>query len=528
MSDYRALYRKWRPVDFDDVSGQKSITDILKYEVANDKISHAYLFCGSRGTGKTSCAKILAKAVNCLSPINGNPCNKCEACLSIERGSATDVIEMDAASNNGVNNVRDMKDEIAFTPAALKYRVYIIDEVHMMSGAAFNALLKTLEEPPAYVVFILATTEFNKLPTTIVSRCQRFDFRRMTSDVITARLMKIASAEGIDLREDGARVIARAAQGGMRDAVSLLELCAGAHETVDAALVFATVGTGNRDNAYKLIEAVLASDFDTVYSVVADVVSSSADLSVFWQDVIDAYRDMMVAKSTANAKNYLDLTDIEFERLSGISSRLSMSELSYHVSILESALVDMQRAGNSKRAIAEIALTRMCDAKSTASYEALALRVEELERALSRLSLSAVTVPAVASEQARKAPNAAPTAERTEKTSVPEPVREDKPVSKEPPRRYAKWGRVVERIGELKRSLSVQFISSDAYSSGDGEYTIYMSPFFATKLSSSPADLALLSGAIAAAEGVDASAVRVIIRSNDRNAKSGFDDLDKL
>ena len=235
----------------------------------------------------------------------------------------------------------------------------------------------------------------------------------------------------------------------------------------------------------------------------------------------------MTAAELADAKQKTPYA-CEFERLSGISSRLSMSELSYHVSILESALVDMQRAGNSKRAIAEIALTRMCDAKSTASYEALALRVEELERALSRLSLSAVTVPAVASEQARKAPNAAPTAERTEKTIVPEPVREDKPVSKEPPRRYAKWGRVVERIGELKRSLSVQFISSDAYSSGDGEYTIYMSPFFATKLSSSPADLALLSGAIAAAEGVDASAVRVVIRSNDRNAKSGLDDLDKL
>ena len=214
MSDYIALYRKWRPVNFDDVCGQDAVTDVLKYEVKNGKISHAYLFCGSRGTGKTSCARILAKAVNCLHPVNGNPCNECEACRSIDAGTALDVIEMDAASNNGVDNVRDMKDEIAFTPAILRYRVYIIDEVHMMSGAAFNALLKTLEEPPAYVVFILATTEFNKLPTTIVSRCQRFDFRRMTSDVIIARLMKIASAEGIELTEDGARVIARAAQGG--------------------------------------------------------------------------------------------------------------------------------------------------------------------------------------------------------------------------------------------------------------------------------------------------------------------------
>ena len=209
MSDYRALYRKWRPETFDDVCGQDSITDILKYETKNNKISHAYLFCGSRGTGKTSCAKILAKAVNCLDPQNGNPCCKCSACKSIEQGLATDVIEMDAASNNGVDNVRDMKDEIAFTPAELKYRVYIIDEVHMMSGAAFNALLKTLEEPPSYVLFILATTEYNKLPTTIVSRCQRFDFKRISTDVIVKRLQHISANEGIEISGKNAVVIGR-------------------------------------------------------------------------------------------------------------------------------------------------------------------------------------------------------------------------------------------------------------------------------------------------------------------------------
>ena len=225
MSDYRALYRKWRPRDFDDVQGQAGITDILKYEVANSKLSHAYLFCGSRGTGKTSCAKILSKAVNCLNPKDGNPCNECRACKSIDIGIATDVIEMDAASNNGINDVRDMQDEIAFTPADLKYRVYIIDEVHMMSTQAFNALLKTLEEPPEYVIFILATTEYNKLPTTIVSRCQRFDFKRIAGDCITARLLHIAKEEGVEITEDAARVIARISRGGLRDAISLFELC---------------------------------------------------------------------------------------------------------------------------------------------------------------------------------------------------------------------------------------------------------------------------------------------------------------
>ena len=271
MSEYKALYRKWRPQTFDDVCGQSAITDILKYEVMNNKLSHAYLFCGSRGTGKTTCAKILAKAVNCLNPKNGSPCNECYACKSIDSGISTDVMELDAASNTGVDNVRNMKDEIAFTPSELKYRVYIIDEIHMMSISAFNALLKTLEEPPSYVIFILATTEFHKLPTTIVSRCQRFDFKRISSDIIIERLLAVAKSENIDITSDAARVIARISRGGMRDAISLLELCAGAHKTIDEKLVFETVGSGNRENAYKLIKAIGVADFDTIYSIIGNI-----------------------------------------------------------------------------------------------------------------------------------------------------------------------------------------------------------------------------------------------------------------
>jgi DNA polymerase-3 subunit gamma/tau len=315
MADYKALYRKWRPRDFDDVCGQSGITDILKYEVNNGKLSHAYLFCGSRGTGKTSCAKILAKAVNCESPINGNPCNKCSACKSIGAGLATDVIEMDAASNNGIDTVRDLQDELAFTPAEFKYRVYIIDEVHMMSGQAFNALLKTLEEPPEYVIFILATTEYNKLPTTIVSRCQRFDFKRIDTNVIINRLLKISSEEGIEITEDAARVIARIARGGMRDAISLLELCAGAHALIDEDLVFATVGGGNRDSAYQIIRAIGKSDYSSVYRIINDIVMSSGDIAIFGQEILDAYRDIMVAKNSDRAKTYLDLTDAEYQTL---------------------------------------------------------------------------------------------------------------------------------------------------------------------------------------------------------------------
>ena len=529
MSDYRALYRKWRPVDFDDVSGQRATTDILKYEVASGKISHAYLFCGSRGTGKTSCAKILAKAVNCLSPRNGNPCNECSACRSIDAGVATDVIEMDAASNNGVGNVRDMKDEIAFTPALLKYRVYIIDEVHMMSGSAFNALLKTLEEPPSYVVFILATTEFHKLPTTIVSRCQRFDFRRISTDNIMSRLKHIASNENISLTDDGARVIARVSRGGMRDAVSLLELCAGARKTVDEKLVFETVGTGNRDSSYRLIEAILKQDYTAVYSTVNEVVMNSADISVFWQEIIDSYRDIMVVKNTERAKDYLDLTEVEYEALTKLAKEFTPARLAYHVSLLEGAMADMQRAFNSKRSIAEIALTRMCDAKSSASPEALALRVDELERELSMMKLGVGTAAKIVNDETNvkvlptvkiieektdeNADNAAKNVAESVKT--PESSRTVK---------YEKWSSVVERIGELKCSLSVQFMKSQAYRKPDGTFLIRMNSFFANKLSGSNDDLSILRGILAEKENLPAEEIRVNIEPLDTSSIGDFSD----
>ena len=533
MSDYRALYRKWRPVDFDDVSGQDAITDILKYEVANGKLSHAYLFCGSRGTGKTTCAKILAKAVNCLNPRNGNPCNECEACRSIDAGIATDVIEMDAASNNGVDNVRDMKDEIAFTPALLKYRVYIIDEVHMMSGSAFNALLKTLEEPPSYVVFILATTEFHKLPTTIVSRCQRFDFRRISSENIMARLSYIAKNEGISLTDDGARVIARVSRGGMRDAVSLLELCAGARKTIDEKLVFETVGSGNRDSLYNLIQAILKQDYTAVYATVNEIVMNSADISVFWQEIIDSYRDIMVVKNTERAKDYLDLTEVEYDSLVKLASEFTPARLAYHVSLLEGAMADMQRAFNSKRAIAEIALTRMCDAKSSFSPESLALRVDELERELSMMKLGVGTVNRIVNDETnvQVLPTVKVIEEQTDdktdkKAEMPTKSKAESTstVANTRPVKYDKWQYVVERIGELKCSLSVQFIKSQAYKKPDGTFLISMNSFFAKKLSSSDADLSILRGIIAEKENLPPEEVRVIIEPLDTSSIGDFSD----
>ncbi len=519
MSDYRALYRKWRPYDFDDVWGQDGITEILKYQVNSGKLSHAYLFCGSRGTGKTSCAKILAKAVNCLNIKNGNPCNECSACRSIDAGIATDVIEMDAASNNGVDNVRALKDEIAFTPAELKYRVYIIDEVHMMSQSAFNALLKTLEEPPTYVVFILATTEYHKLPTTIVSRCQRFDFKRISSQVIIDRLKHISSHEGIDITEDGARVIARASRGGMRDAVSLLELAAGSRRTVDAELVFSVIGSGNRENSYKIVKAVLDKNYSEVYKTVSDVVSSSGDLSVFWQEIIDAYRDIMVVKNTDKAKDYLDLTELEYTELCSIANRFTSPLLSYHLTLLEGAIGDMQRSVNSKRAVAEIALTRMCDAKTSDSYEALVERVSSLEKELSILKLGGASVrtedilttvvptPEATCENTKQADKKEE--KETEQTSAP----------------YSSWDKVLDRVGELKCSLSVQFMNSTAQRVGESSFLIKMNSFFANQIVKKENDLALLRGVIAEIEGKEPSKIRLAIESLDGSGGSLFSEL---
>jgi len=510
MSDYKALYRKWRPVDFDDVCGQRAITDILKYEVSNNKISHAYLFCGSRGTGKTSCAKILAKAVNCLDPRNGNPCNKCEACRSIDLGTSTDVIEMDAASNNGVDNVRILKDEISFTPALLKYRVYIIDEVHMMSTQAFNALLKTLEEPPSYVVFILATTEYNKLPTTIVSRCQRFDFRRMTSDVIIDRLAKISASEGIDLSEDGARLIARAARGGMRDAVSLLELCAGSREKIDASLVSATLGTGDRGAVYELVDAIGRSDFSGVYSVIDRIIAGSADVSVFWQEIIDTYRDIMVVKNSSGARAYLDLTESEYEILCNMEKRFTMARLSYHTTLLEAALADMQRSANSKRSIAEIALTRMCDARLVSSPEALALRIEDLEKQLSMIKMGVVSVPSVSAESDVKG-NGEPKSPEKAK-----PVQESKTEANNFLAPYSAWTSVIERIGEIKPQLASGLRRSEAFACGD-EFTIRIDGFFYSRLERSEGDMALLRGAIAEREGKPNGSIVIKLEQAEKN-----------
>lgn len=292
---YRALYRKWRPQRFEDVVGQRAIVTALKNQITAGRVGHAYLFTGVRGTGKTTCAKIFAKAVNCLHPVNGDPCGECEICKGIDNGSLLDVVEMDAASNNGVDDIRDLRDETAYTPSACKYKVYIIDEVHMLSTAAFNALLKTLEEPPAHVIFILATTEIQKVPATILSRCQRYDFTRIGPEDIAHRVEYIAGEEHLELTTGGAELIARLADGALRDALSILDTCAGVTTKIDADVVRRMAGVTDRSYLFHISDALEAQDGATALAELAQLRQQSVDVKRLTEELIAHYRALMLA-----------------------------------------------------------------------------------------------------------------------------------------------------------------------------------------------------------------------------------------
>ena len=463
---HQALYRKWRPQTFDDVCGQEHITSILRYEAENRAFSHAYLFCGSRGTGKTTCAKILSKVVNCEHPVGGNPCGVCAACREIDSGAATDILEMDAASNNGVDNIRDIRDEVVYAPSSLRYRVYIIDEVHMLSISAFNALLKTLEEPPEHVIFILATTELQKLPATIISRCQRFDFRRISTDALTARISHIAKEENISLDPVAARMIAKLAQGGMRDAISLLELCAGGGRAVTPEAVEDSVGMTGRDAMLVVANAVADRHYDELFSQIDEVVRSSKDISVFWQDLISLYRDMLVVKTTKQAASYLDLTDHESEQLSALAARFSKETLVYHCKLLEDAFFAMQKANTVKRIVAEMTLVRMCDEALDTSTEALLSRIAKLEEQVQMGAAIPTAEPPMPREILQKV---APVPQKTAPVPpVVSPATQAPAADRRVLRPIRSWMEVVERMGRSD-PMNAGFIKDvRAYTTDDG------------------------------------------------------------
>ncbi|MCH5352414.1 MAG: DNA polymerase III subunit gamma/tau [Acutalibacter sp.] len=397
---YKVLYRKYRPRFFADVVDQPQVTVTLKNELTRGRIAHAYLFTGSRGTGKTTCAKILARAVNCLNPQNGDPCGECEICRGLEDGSILDVMEIDAASNNGVDSIRSLIEEANFTPATAKYRVYIIDEVHMLSDAAFNALLKTLEEPPAHVIFILATTEVHELLPTILSRCQRFDFRRISPEAIADRLEYVAKEEGAELDREAALLIARIADGAMRDALSLLDQCLGRDARVTLETVNRTAGVAAREYLSALAQAVQEQDISRALEVIDELYRASKDMNRLCEEMAEYFRGLMLIKTMKDASRLVTVSNQEWETMNRQALTISLSAILHGMDTFEETLNKM-RYGN-QRAQLEMAFVRLCSPELDSTPEALLRRLEALESGnlpLRRAQSQSVTAPPVPKQE---------------------------------------------------------------------------------------------------------------------------------
>ncbi len=465
---YQVLYRKWRPQTFSDVSGQEAVTTALKNEIKNNRLAHAYLFTGCRGTGKTTCAKILAKAVNCLHPKDGDPCNECEICRGIDDGSVLDVTEIDAASNNGVDSIRELREEVNYTPNAGTYRVYIIDEVHMLSAGAFNALLKTLEEPPAHVIFILATTEVHKLPATILSRCQRFDFGRIAPSAIAARIQQVAQAEGFTVTDDAALLLARLADGAMRDALSLLDQCLSVGEEITADAVAKATGMAGSDYLYQLSDAVAAGDSAAALALLDTLYRGAKDMERLCAEWVEHYRNLMIVQTVKDPTELIIASPDEWEKLRAAAARQSAAAVLQCLTVLQETL-DRLRGGVSRRVEMEMAVLKLCRPELDSGSEALLRRVAALESALA----AGVTVktaapvpvkepkPAVAADPVPPAP-----VQETAPVETPSAPQESAPADDEE-RPFTQWGEVVERLGTACAPLQGVLIGSTAFIRGD-------------------------------------------------------------
>lgn len=408
---YQALYRKWRPKTFSDVVGQEHVTETLQRQVAEGRLSHAYLFTGTRGTGKTTCAKILAKAVNCEHPENGNPCNKCSSCLGIESGGFLDVMELDAASNNGVDHVRALRDEAIYSPAQVKKRVYIIDEVHMLSIAAFNALLKILEEPPEHLMFILATTELHKVPATILSRCQRFAFRRILPREIVGRLNYIAEQEGIDLRPDGAELLAHIADGALRDALSLLDQCAAAGGTIDSAAVLDALGLAGNLQTAQLMDCVLRRDTKAALLLLHRLYGSGKDVGAVFGELSALARDLLISKTAPEGGTALLTGGYDSQTMDGLLRQADSARLIAICTTLQRTAADMNVSVN-RRTDAELCLLKLCDETLSGDLSAINARLARLEQQM------ATGVRYAAAEGAAQAEKPAPAKTAAKPTAV--------------------------------------------------------------------------------------------------------------
>ena len=464
---YRVLYRKWRPTQFSDIVGQEQVTVTLKNEIVSSRLSHAYLFIGSRGTGKTSCAKVLAKAVNCLNPHDGNPCNECEICRGIDSGAIVDVVEIDAASNNKVDNIRDLREEVNYTPIKAKYRVYIIDEVHMLSTGAYNALLKTLEEPPAHVIFILATTEAHKVPATILSRCQRFDFNRITPDKISDRLRFVCEQEGFTIDDEAALLISRLADGAMRDALSILDQCAGKSENITARSVSETVGLIGDEYLFRISDAIYSEDTQTLLSCVDELYSRSMDMERLCAELCNHFRNCLICKVSKDPKTLIASTDNEISKYRELASKFNASQLLYFLDKIRQTQ-DKLKFSLNRRVDMELLFVTISKPNLNTEASALLSRIESLER--SRISTqSAAPAPVAPTEPVTVSePEPSEMAENEAVQSTVAPKVEgttakidadDAPLNE--------WPEVLEEIKSVNKPLFAMMITSKAYVRGE-------------------------------------------------------------
>lgn len=400
---YQALYRKYRPKNFSDVYGQDHVISTLKNEINENRISHAYLFTGSRGTGKTTCAKILAKAVNCEHLVDGEPCNECEVCRGLDSGAIYDVVEIDAASNNGVDNIRDLREEANYTPSRGNYRVYIIDEVHMLSTGAFNALLKTLEEPPSHVIFILATTEVHKLPATILSRCQRFDFKRIQPETMAVRLKQVAEFEGMTLDDDAAVLIARIADGALRDGLSILDQCAGRSKSVDSQLVSEVAGLAGREILLQLTECIASKNSSSAIDALSTLYQNSYDMERLCVEMINCFRNFLMVKTVKKSRELIICTDDEYNSIVERARGFALENIIYALDLFQDTLTKIKSGVNSRIEM-EMTFIKLCEPKLEQSNDALLDRIATLENMVKRgvpvqKAEPVVTVPKPAAEE---------------------------------------------------------------------------------------------------------------------------------
>lgn len=486
---YRVLYRKWRPAVFTDVSGQEHITSTLQNEVSSGRLNHAYLFTGSRGTGKTTCAKILAKAVNCLNPQNGNPCGECEICKGIDDGSILDIVEMDAASNRKIDDIRQIIDEVQFKPAKCKYRVYIVDEVHMLTTEAFNALLKTLEEPPEHVIFILATTEVHKLPQTIRSRCQRFDFHRIPPKAIADRVEYVVSQENAEITESAALMLASVADGALRDALSLLDSCLAVSSHIDEEVVRNAAGLVSKTYLFELATAIINKNPTRSLEIIDRLYSESKDIARLCDELVEHFRALMLIKTIKNPRDILIMSDDEFEQAVTQSDYLSLADIVFYMDVLSRAYQRMGR-GTGDRTELEMALVKLSATELDGTVEALTARVTALEKAVKRGITVNYAQPAQQSVQAEAAQSASVPNTQTEVEepfAKPEPEHKKAPVAKPAPEvksvaqrasvnldelydnavPFARWVEVVDSLKSVSRSIAAAFAGSTAYESGN-------------------------------------------------------------